>query len=339
MSVTPTPLARTTYRNLLLLLALLFTLAARPARAQETALDHTDARGDEEGARDAPEDLQGGVPAAVARASLLDASTPIAAPRGARAPLTIDASIGGGTRASGRAEIAGHVAITIPLDRTAARASRPAVERRALFAAPSSRKRTVDAPEPSASINEASSVAPTVVVVRPSVSSELARTVIARALRHAAVPSAIARLDSMASRARASALLPELRLRASRVFDETQALSPTEYDPARVTASGGVSFWLEARTTFRLDRLIFADEEVAIERIRADQEERAARVSKTALSLLFAWQRARARRDDTTRDLGSREEAALEAVEMEVELDALTGGYFAGAARRLDASR
>src|SRR5690606_41297240 len=66
--------------------------------------------------------------------------------------------------------------------------------------------------------------------------------------RSAKLDEGEARLDALASRARTSALLPELRLRATRAVDESESLSPTEYDPLRRTASGGTSTWFEARS-------------------------------------------------------------------------------------------
>ena len=86
--------------------------------------------------------------------------------------------------------------------------------------------------------------------------------------------------------------------------DQTQALSPTEYDPGRVTASGGASFWLEARATWRLDRLVFADDEVALERVRDERAAARQKLVDRVLDLLFAWQRALAVRDDPAGDPG-----------------------------------
>jgi hypothetical protein len=137
-----------------------------------------------------------------------------------------------------------------------------------------------------------------------------------------------ARIDALASRARTAALLPELRLRASRSVDEGQTLSPTEYDPARVTASGSVSLWLEARATWRLDRLLFADEEVALERAKSQRAEAQAKLIERVLGLLFTWQRAVAREDDAAAPPEEHLAAALKRIEAEVELDILTAGWF-----------
>src|SRR4029079_3279914 len=84
-----------------------------------------------------------------------------------------------------------------------------------------------------------------------TVTPEMARAAVAAALKRARLEDALSRVDALASPARAASLLPELRFRVSRLVDEGQALSPTEYDPGRITATGGTSLWLEARATWR----------------------------------------------------------------------------------------
>lgn len=156
----------------------------------------------------------------------------------------------------------------------------------------------------------------------------VARSAVNAALRKARLVDPDALVDAIASRARAAALLPELRLRASRTVDEGQSLSPTSYDPQRVTTTGGASLWLEARATWRLDRLVFTDEEVALERARAQRAEQREKVSAHVLTLLFAWQRALALEDDGHASLEEHLAASLRVLETEAELDLFTGGWF-----------
>lgn len=158
-------------------------------------------------------------------------------------------------------------------------------------------------------------------------SPEMAREAVRAALKEACLLSPFERLDAVATRARVSALLPELRLRVTRQLDQSQALSPTEYDPTRVTASGGSSLWLEARATFRLDRLVFADEEVPLEKHRDERAESRKKLVDRVLGDLFAWQRAMAVRDDSSKEPEERVRAAIEVVEAEASLDVLTGGW------------
>lgn len=156
----------------------------------------------------------------------------------------------------------------------------------------------------------------------------VARAAVDAALRRARLVDPSATIDALASRAHRAALLPELRLRVSRTIDEGQTLSPTEYDPARRTATGGTSLWLEARATWRLDRLLFADEELAFERLREQRAEQRARLSARVLEKLFLWQKANALADDPSASPEDNLAARLHVLEAETELDLLTSGWF-----------
>ncbi|MFT3768024.1 MAG: hypothetical protein QM820_21450 [Minicystis sp.] len=161
------------------------------------------------------------------------------------------------------------------------------------------------------------------VVITP----DAARGAVDAALRKAHLADPDARLDAMASRTRTSAALPELRLRVLRSVDQGQTLSPTEYDANRTTATGGSSFWMEARATWRLDRLIFADEEVALERMRHERAEARAKLTSRVLKLLFEWQRALALADNPAASPEENLAARLHALEAEAEIDLLTDGW------------
>lgn len=94
------------------------------------------------------------------------------------------------------------------------------------------------------------------------------------------------------------------------------------YDTVRST------LWLEARLTFRLDRLLYADDEPQLERLRADAHDSRAKIGAKVLEALFRWQRAFS---DTRLSVpGSRDafEAALRQAEAEAVLSVLTGGWF-----------
>jgi hypothetical protein len=138
-----------------------------------------------------------------------------------------------------------------------------------------------------------------------------------------------ASLDDMASRARLSALLPQLRLRATRLIDESTSLSPTSYDPERTTSSGGASLWLEARTTWSLDRLLFANEEVRIERMHHQLRDEATVLRRRVLDQLFRWQAARVAMADPMIAPRACVELWLEAEQAAIVLDVETAGWFA----------
>jgi hypothetical protein len=163
----------------------------------------------------------------------------------------------------------------------------------------------------------------------PSVITPLvARTAVRAALRRANLLDPGARLDALASRARTSAVLPELRLRVARIVDDGQSLMPTEYDPTRVTATGGTTLWLDARATWRLDRLLFADEEVAIERMRNDRADAQGKLVKHVLEVLFRWQKSVAQQENPTATPDEALAATLHMLEAEAELDLMTDGWF-----------
>ncbi len=170
----------------------------------------------------------------------------------------------------------------------------------------------------------------TATVTEPPVriDARLARGAVAAALQRARVREADERLGSLAARSRSSATLPELRVRAMRVVDEDEALAPTEYDPSRVTAKGGSSTWLEARATWKLDRLVFARDEIAVERLRIGQARAIRAIEQDVLDGLARWHRARWRSLDPEAPAERRIEAELEAAHIEASLDVWTDGWF-----------
>jgi hypothetical protein len=135
-------------------------------------------------------------------------------------------------------------------------------------------------------------------------------------------------LDEMKSRARTSALLPEARFRMLRDWGQSFRLAPTNDDPYRLheTNSGGQT--LEGRLMWKLDRLVFVDSELSMERVRVQQVQLRSRLAGEVLRALFDWQRAKVALEDPSLD----EEETLEAVLREAEataiLDVLTGGWF-----------
>ncbi|MDI1429324.1 hypothetical protein [Polyangium sorediatum] len=229
-------------------------------------------------------------------------------------------------RDEGRNDLGAMVLVGVPIERIA----EPAGARRARGRV--SKATSVDpvapAPEPAPSAAPAAEAVAPREAPRLVLSPSVARAVVSAAIEHARLEEHVARVDRVASRARASALLPELRLRVTRLLDEARALAPTEYDPDRVTASGGSSLWLEARATFRLDRLVFADEEVALERLREERAATRHKLEARVLEALFTWQRACVERDDEALDPEARTRATLVVLEAESTLDVLTGGFW-----------
>jgi hypothetical protein len=140
------------------------------------------------------------------------------------------------------------------------------------------------------------------------------------------------RLDSLSSRARASALLPELRLRALRNSDQALRWLPSADDPSRITQSDAAGVVLEASATFRLDRLVFAHEELAVERLRQRAAEERLKLEARVAQAVLELVRARQQACGTEPNDPARTGPLLKLQELFELLDALTAGWFGGQA-------
>jgi hypothetical protein len=167
------------------------------------------------------------------------------------------------------------------------------------------------------------------------VSSTLANACVAAAWRASGLGIDDERIDALEARARASAILPETRLRAMRLWtDATHATTLAATDATDYYAAVGANLVLEGRLTWKLDRLVYAGDEPTLERVRLERLEARAKLAERTLQNLFAW--ARARLDAREAPPASREEAdaLLRAAEAEATLDVLTGGWFSGRTAR-----
>jgi hypothetical protein len=163
----------------------------------------------------------------------------------------------------------------------------------------------------------------------PLVASSLARQCVAAAWRTSGLGTDDARIDSIVARSRSSALFPETRMRAMRLWnDAAHATTLATTDATSYYDSVGANLVLELRLTWRLDRLLFAGDEPTLERVRLERQDARARIATRTLEILFGWQRASI--DASGAMAGSREqvEAELRAAEAEATLDVLTGGWF-----------
>jgi hypothetical protein len=120
-------------------------------------------------------------------------------------------------------------------------------------------------------------------------------------------------------------------LRTLHSSGQTLRLTPTSDDPYRFTQAGTSELALEARLTWHLDRLVFADEEVAVERLEHERDAAERHLIDEVLGRLLVWQRARVRAADPDLDPEQRQTAELAALGAAVELDVLTGGWFSWA--------
>ncbi|HET7538885.1 MAG TPA: hypothetical protein VFK05_03410 [Polyangiaceae bacterium] len=165
----------------------------------------------------------------------------------------------------------------------------------------------------------------------PVLSPKLARGAVRHALASAGFLDARARLFGLAARARSSAVLPELGVRTLRSSGQLLRLAPTVDDPNRYTQAGTSELTIEARLTWHLDRLLFADEEVPLERLQIERDAAERRLIDYVLERLSLWQRGRVRAADPNSDPEQRESAFLNAIAAAVELDVLTDGWFSQA--------
>ncbi len=161
------------------------------------------------------------------------------------------------------------------------------------------------------------------------VTRDVARAAVLAAWRAARLGPDDARIDAMASRAHWSALLPETRFRAARRFDESNSVNATAttIDP-RTTDSAGSAAYLEARLTWRLDRIVYADDEPAFERMRLERHDARARIAARVLSLLGQWQRAWVDARLSAPDSAESLETNMRLSDAEASLDVLTEGWF-----------
>jgi hypothetical protein len=157
---------------------------------------------------------------------------------------------------------------------------------------------------------------------RLPLSRDVARLAVTAAWRASGLGADDARLDSIVSRARWSALLPETRLRATRLLDDrTDSAEPSSLATRQ-------NLGLEARLTWRFDRLLYADEETSIERVRVDRSEARVRVATRVLTALALWQRAWVEGRRAPPESTDAFDCALRASEAEATLDVLTAGWF-----------
>ncbi len=167
----------------------------------------------------------------------------------------------------------------------------------------------------------------------PPLTPKDVRTCVGAALRASGLGGDERGIDAIVSRARWSATLPEVRLRAVQYDDQRLYTDvTTASDTSRLRDSVGAQVSLEARLTWRLDHLLFADDEPTFERIKNDRREARARVQKRVLEALFRWQRTvveeRLGDRDGDRTTAEAAESLLHRAEAEATLDVLTGGWF-----------
>jgi hypothetical protein len=156
----------------------------------------------------------------------------------------------------------------------------------------------------------------------------------AAALAAQGCDAAFARLESLGTRNRVSALLPEVSLRAGREQNTALRLTPTETDPFRYTQSDASNILLEGRLSWRLGRLLFSSEDLGVERLRLARSRERQHVVERALAVFFQWLRAQSQLA-SVRNVPRRavRRAKWDVTQATLHLDALTAGWFSLHAR------
>jgi hypothetical protein len=213
---------------------------------------------------------------------------------------------------SGRRDIGAFVVVGLALDRIAG----------------GSTHRLADPPRPPPAPAAPSPAAETAAAPSP-VTPDLARACVAAALRASGLGMDDSRIDELTARARASALLPEMRTRAMRLWNDaahTTTLAST--DTANYYDAVGANLVLELRLTWRLDRVLYAGDEPTLERVRLERQDARSRLATRTLEVLFAWQRAVVAVEEAAPGSPAAAENRLRAGEARATLDVLTAGWF-----------
>lgn len=180
---------------------------------------------------------------------------------------------------------------------------------------------------PDASANATQQLALPAPKPRLVVTSALARACVHAAWRAQGLqPSS--QLQQMKSRARLSSLLPETRLRYGRDWGQSYRITPVTDDSYRLNESNTGARTVEARLMWKLDRLVFADEELPIERFALQKQQERGRLAGQVLKALFEWERARLATLDPSLDGSELLEATVREAESMTLVDVLTAGWF-----------
>lgn len=227
---------------------------------------------------------------------------------------------------SGQRELGGFLVVSLALDRIRQGPVHRLADPRPL---PPPSPAPTRAPTPTPAPASTSAPSPTPAPAPDLVPPSLARSCVSAALRTSGLGVDDTRIDDLVSRARASAWLPETRMRAMRLWQDAGTTTVAgSTDTASFYDALGANLVLELRLTWRLDRLIYAGDEPTLERVRIERLDARTRLATRTLEVLFTWERATL--DARAATPGSREEteSRLRAAEARATLDVLTGGWF-----------
>jgi hypothetical protein len=133
-------------------------------------------------------------------------------------------------------------------------------------------------------------------------------------------------IDGIATRARLSALLPEVSLRAT----QTQAgMKDYASDTGTVALSEfGPGFSLQGALVFHLDRLAYSGQETRIERLRMERMEARARITQRVIDEMARWSRAVDEERSNPEGTPAHNDATIRRTNAQMALDVWTAGWF-----------
>lgn len=141
------------------------------------------------------------------------------------------------------------------------------------------------------------------------------------------------RLNSLVRRSRLSGLVPEVRFRGVYGLDQqTSTEDAVGIYPGETSTRGGRDSLLEARLTFRLDRLVLGAGEDSLERQRAQRAREGREAVTVAVETLMKWRVAMSQSQDPALLPEEQLAAQVNAERALCELYLLTGGWFVGQA-------
>jgi hypothetical protein len=245
-------------------------------------------------------------------------------------------SVVGFTRelAFGRNDVGGFLVVGLALDRIAVGPVHRLTEPPRRFRTPPTPP-SVPLPTPAPAVPAPPAALPPAPPVRlvELVPPSLARDCVNAALQASGLGVDDARIDALVSRARASAWLPETRMRAMRLWDNANnATTLASTDTANFYDAVGANLVLELRLTWRLDRLLYAGDEGTLERVRLERLDARSRLATRTLEVLFTWERAVLEARQAASGSPDEQNAQLRASESQATLDVLTSGWFSARA-------
>ena len=145
-------------------------------------------------------------------------------------------------------------------------------------------------------------------------------------VKTAGISESDAEIEHLATRARASALLPEVRVMA-----KGTSAGPKDYisDTGTVATSYfGPSYSIEGTLTFHLERLVYSGQEARLERLRLERVEARTRITQKVIDDIARWSKATAEERDSPEGTDQHADATARRVAAQMALDVWTAGWF-----------